>query len=53
MSMGLLLLLLLRFFPFVRDPALAKAMALWKAVKFCGEVGCQRVVFEGDSLQVV
>jgi ribonuclease HI len=40
-------------FPFVRDPVLAEATALWKAVKFCGEVGCQRVVFEGDSLQVV
>jgi hypothetical protein len=29
-----------------------EATALKKAVLFCREIGCQRVVFEGDSMQV-
>jgi hypothetical protein len=32
---------------------MAEATALWKAVLLCGDLGCQWVVFEGDSMQVV
>jgi len=39
--------------PYIRDPSVVEAIALWKAVSFCWELGCPRVVFEGDSMQVV
>jgi hypothetical protein len=39
--------------PSIRDPTMAKIATLWKVVLLCGELGCNRVVFEGDSLQVV
>lgn len=39
--------------PYIRDPTMAEAVALWKAVLLCGDLGYQRVIFEGDSKQVV
>jgi ribonuclease HI len=40
-------------FPNVSDPTLAEAMALWKAVNLCLDLGYKRVIFEGDALHVV
>jgi hypothetical protein len=39
--------------PQVIDPSVAEAVALWRAVKMCGDLGCARVIFEGDSLTIV
>lgn len=33
-----------------RDPTVAEATTLWKTVKLYGELGCQWVVFERDSM---
>jgi hypothetical protein len=39
--------------PSIIDPGVAKAMAAWRAVNFCCDLGFQRTIFEGDSLNVV
>jgi ribonuclease HI len=37
----------------VYDPLVAEAVAMWRAIVFCKEVGTSQVKFEGDSLGVV
>jgi ribonuclease HI len=39
--------------PHFRDPTVAEAVALWKAVNLCSDIGVSQVEFEGDSLEVV
>jgi ribonuclease HI len=39
--------------PFINEPSTAEAIALWKAVSFCVELGIPRLHMEGDSLEVV
>jgi hypothetical protein len=50
---GVVLAALASITPYIRDPTVAEAIALWKAVKLCVDLGCQQVVFEWDSMQVV
>jgi hypothetical protein len=35
--------------PTVTDPTVADALALWKAITFCRDLGYSQVVFEGDA----
>lgn len=37
----------------IGDPTIAEAVAAWKAVELCCELGAQRVILEGDALEVV
>jgi hypothetical protein len=39
--------------PFVTDPTIAEAIAAWKAVELGCELGFQRVILEGDALEIV
>jgi hypothetical protein len=39
--------------PFSIDPIVAEAVAAWKAVKFCRDVGLQQVFIEGDALKII
>lgn len=39
--------------PFIIDPTTAEAVAAWKAVAFCSDLGFQLVIFEGDALEIV
>lgn len=50
---GAILASMVTTIPFIRDPTVAEAMAAWKAVVFCSELGFQRVIFEGDALEIV
>lgn len=53
-SMGpWVVVVLAQFLPQVTDPSIAEAVALWRAVWLCGELGYTKVVFEGDSLLIV
>jgi ribonuclease HI len=38
---------------FIIDPTVAEAMALWKAVSCCLDLGFSRIHLEGDALEVV
>ncbi|XP_062155184.1 uncharacterized protein LOC133863239 [Alnus glutinosa] len=50
---GVLVAALVQTVPHITDPTHAEAMAAWKAVSFCSDLGLRRATFEGDSLQVV
>jgi ribonuclease HI len=39
--------------PYVFDPTIAEAFAARCGMRLCRELGLQRVIFEGDSLEVV
>jgi hypothetical protein len=39
--------------PSICNPEVAEAMAAWRAVLFCEELGVNRAVFEGDYLNMV
>jgi hypothetical protein len=39
--------------PFITDPTVAKVVVAWKGVAFCRTLGFQRVIFEGDALEIV
>jgi hypothetical protein len=39
--------------PFITDPTVAEAVALWRAVTLCGELTLQRIQFEGDAKEIV
>lgn len=39
--------------PFIIDLAVAKAVALWRAVTLCGERAMQRIHFKGDANEIV
>jgi len=39
--------------PFICDPEVAEAIAVWRAFALCEEIGVHRVVLEVDSLNVV
>jgi ribonuclease HI len=39
--------------PYVSDPAIAEAFAARCGIRQCRELGIQRVIFEGDSLEIV
>jgi hypothetical protein len=38
---------------YITDPTIAEALVAWKAVRFCCDLGLPRVLFKGDSMQVV
>jgi hypothetical protein len=50
---GCVLAALSSFIPSVSDPTVAKALALWKTVAVCIDLGVQRLHLEGDALEVV
>lgn len=39
--------------PFITNPALAEAVAAWKAIGFCYEQDFPRLILEGDALDIV
>lgn len=39
--------------PFIIDPTIAEAVAAWKAIVFYCEQGFQRLILEGDALEIV
>lgn len=39
--------------PFITDPTVTEAVALWKVASFCLELGFQRLHLEGDALEIV
>lgn len=39
--------------PYITDPAVAEATALWKAVTLCLELNIQRLHLEGDAKEIV
>jgi hypothetical protein len=38
---------------YITDPTVAEALVAWKAVRFCCDLGLPRVLFKGDSMQVI
>jgi hypothetical protein len=50
---GVLLAAMAKVVPYVTNPFVAEAVALWRVVSLCGFLGLQRVVFEGYTVQVV
>jgi ribonuclease HI len=39
--------------PYIYDPVMAEAMAVWMAVELVGQLGFSNFILEGDSLEVV
>jgi hypothetical protein len=42
---GIVVAAMAQFLPQVTDPSMVEAVALWKAVCLCGELGYARVIF--------